>query len=337
MPNGALIQRIVLDNDHLRVALLTFGAAIQSIEVPGAAGPRTNVVLGLETLDEYIAHSPHFGAIPGRYAGRIGGARFTLDGVEHELDANDGPNTLHGGRAAFGKRAWTLADASDTHATMTLHSADGEGGFPGALDVTATYTLDGQTLRLDLVASTSAPTVLNLTNHAYFNLAGEGVGSALEHRLHIPADTFLPIGPASIPTGERGRVDDTPFDFRAPRSIGERIRDAHPQLLAAKGYDHSYLVPGTGLRMVAELIHPGAGRQLTVASTQPAIHLYTGNMLTGALAGPSRRAYRQSDAICLEAQHPPDSPNRPEFPSTVLRPGQAWAETIEFRFATVQQ
>ena len=336
MPDGTQIHPVTLDNGAIRATLLTFGAAIQAIEVPDQSGSRANVVLGLDTLADYVARSPHFGAIPGRYAGRIGGAAFTLDGMRYRLQANDGANTLHGGRVGFGKRPWQLLDYNDSAATMRLTSPDGDAGFPGALEVKATYTVDGPTLRLDLSATTSAPTVLNLTNHAYFNLAGEGSGSALGHHLRIPAEQYLPMHPSSIPTGEYASVDSTPFDFRRRRPVGGRIREDHPQLLATKGYDHSFPIPGSGLRPMAELFDPVSGRLLTVASTQPVIHVYTANMLTGSLAGPSRRTYRQSDAICLEAQHPPDCPNRPEFPSTVLRKGQLWSHTIEFRFTTAQ-
>lgn len=329
MPGGEPVHRVTLDNDTLRVRLLTFGAAIQSLEVPGAQG-RTNVVLGFDTLEDYVARSPHFGAIPGRYAGRIANGRFTLDGAEYRLPRNDGSNTLHGGPAGFGKRPWTLADHGPHHATLTLLSPDGDAGFPGELHVTARYTLEGPALRMDLAATTTRPTVLNLTNHSYFNLAGEGSGTALDHTLTIDARHILPTNPDGIPTGERRPVDGTPFDFRTPHPIGARIRADDPQLLQALGYDIDYLLEGAGLRRAA-LLQAG-GHTLTVLTTQPALRLYTANKLTGALVGPSARAYRQSDAVCLETQHPGDSPNHPAFPSTTLRPGAPFAATTVYRF-----
>ena len=289
-------------------------------------------MLGLTTLDDYIAHSPHFGAIPGRYAGRIAHGRFTLDGTAYQLACNNGPNTIHGGPTGFGRRAWTLADHGPRHATLTLTSSDGDEGYPGELQVTARYTLDGPALRMDLHATTTSPTVVNLTNHSYFNLSGEGSGTVLDHELTIDSGRFLPMAADSIPTGEVRSVEGTPFDFRSPAPIGARIRRADPQLLLGRGYDHAYLLAGAGLRRAALLHDPASGRTMAVHTTQPVVHLYTANMLNGSLAGPSGRIYRQTDAVCLETQHPADSPNNPDFPSTVLRPGATYAHSTLFQF-----
>lgn len=332
MPDGTPVHRVVLQGSGLRVALIGFGAAIQSIEVPDGRTGHVNVALGLQTLADYVDRSPHMGAVPGRYAGRIAGGRFTLDGVEHTLPQNDGPNTLHGGPQGFGKRCWTLAAHDQHSATWTLLSPDGDAGFPGTLRAQVRYGVGEDGLRIDYRAETDRPTVLNLTNHSYFNLAGEGAGSALGHELTLEADHFTPIDAQSIPTGEIRPVDGTPLDFRSPQIIETRIRTDDPQLRFARGYDHGFLIRGTGLRPAARLHHPGSGRTLDVLTTEPAIQFYTGNMLTGTLAGQSRRIYRPGDAICLEAQHLADSPNNPAFPSTVLRPGEAYEATTIFRF-----
>lgn len=331
MADGTDVHRVRLATDGLRVGVITFGAALQSIELPAEAG-WINVALGLVTLEEYVAFSPHFGAVPGRYAGRIRGGRFTLDGVTHELPKNDGPNTRHGGPHGFGKRPWTLQEHGPSHATLALISADGDAGFPGELRVEVRYSLQGSDLRVDYHATTTRPTVLNLTNHSYFNLAGEGSGSVLEHELTIEADQFTPIDAESLPTGEIRAVAETPLDFRSAHAIGARIRDADPQIVLARGYDQAYLIRGNGLRRAALLRDPRSGRTMEVLTTEPALQLYTANVLNGALAGPSGRTYRQADAVCLETQHLADSPNQPHFPPTVLRPNQVFASTTIFRF-----
>lgn len=330
--SGHAVHRIALRGPDLRADILTYGAAIERLEAPDVAGRWDNVVLGLTRLEDYVARSPHFGAVPGRFANRIAGGRFMLDGAEHVLTRNDGPNTLHGGAAGFGKRVWTLLGSSDRHATLGLVSGDGEEGFPGTLHVELTYTIDGTDLRLDYAARTDRPTVLNLTNHSYFNLGGEGSGSVLGHTLRVEADAFLPTDAASIPTGEVRPVAGTPFDFREAAPIGRTIRMADEQILWGCGFDHNFVLrPGAGLRPAATLHDPGTGRTLEVLTTEPGVQVYSANKLTGALAGPSGRAYRSGDALCLETQHFPDSPNRPEFPTTVLRPGTAFASTTVFR------
>lgn len=331
LADGAPVHRLVIGNAGLRVALIEFGAAVQAIRVAGAGG-WVNVALGLSTLEEYVALSPHLGAVPGRYAGRIAGGRFALEGVVHRLPRNNGGNTLHGGPTGFGKRAWTLTEHGPGHATMALDSADGEAGFPGALWVEVRYVVEDTELRIDFRATTTRPTVLNLTNHSYFNLAGEGSGSVLGHELTIDGDEFTPLDAESLPTGEIRAVAGTPLDFRTPHAIGARIRTADPQIVMARGYDHAFLIRGAGLRRAALLREPASGRTLEVLTTEPALQFYTANMLTGSLAGLSGRTYRQGDAVCLEAQHLADSPNQPHFPSTVLRPGETYSATTIFRF-----
>jgi len=330
---GAEVHRIALDDAVLRVSILTFGGVVERIEVPDRAGHAANVVLGLDSLDGYQHRSPHFGALPGRFANRIAGGRFTLDRVEYQLVCNDGPNALHGGPNGFGKRIWSIEDNSERHVTLGLLSADGDEGYPGTLQVRVTYTVDGADLRIDYRAWTDRPTVLNLTNHSYFNLAGEGSGSVLGHTLQVESDAFLPVTASSIPTGEIRPVEGTPFDFRTPEPIGQSICEADQQILYGLGYDHCWVLrPGVGLRQAVRLQEPGSGRTLDVLTTQPGVQVYTSNQLTGALAGPSKRTYRQGDAVCLETQHFPDSPNHPAFPSTVLRPGEEFTSTTVFRF-----
>jgi len=302
------------------------------LEAPDRSGQWDNVVLGLDSLDGYLHRSPHFGAVPGRFANRIAGGRFVLDGTEYRLACNNGPNALHGGPTGFGNRIWGIEDSSDRHVTLSYISVDGEEGYPGTLHAWVTYTLDGNDLRIDYRAQTDRPTVLNLTNHSYFNLAGEGSGSVLDHLLQVDADAFLPVTATSIPTGEVRPVAGTPFDFRAPMPIGSRIRQADEQILRSLGYDHNWVLrPGPGLRPTVRLHEPSSGRTLEVLTTEPGVHVYTANYLTGSLSGPSGRSYRQGDAICLETQHYPDSPNQPAFPSTILRPGEEFASTTVFR------
>lgn len=330
---GTEVQRITLDGPTLRVSILTFGAVIERLEAPDRSGKWADLVLGLNSLDGYVQRSPYFGAVPGRYANRIAGGRFVLDGVEYRLACNNPPNALHGGPAGFAMRVWDIVDSSDRHVTLGRISADGEEGYPGTLNVRVTYTVDGPELRIDYWAQTDKPTVLNLTNHSYFNLGGEGSGSVFDHLLKIEADAFLPVTATSIPTGEIRPVAGTPFDFRAPRPVGSCIREADEQLRRSLGYDHCWVLrPGPGLRPAARLHDPLSGRMLEVLTTQPGVQVYTANQLTGALSGPSGRSYRQGDAICFETQHFPDSPNQPAFPSTVLRPGEEFAATTVFRF-----
>jgi len=330
---GAEVHRIALDGTALRASILTFGAVVERLEAPDRSGQWANVVLGLDSLDGYLHLSPHFGAVPGRFANRIARGRFVLDGAEYHLACNDGPNALHGGPEGFGTRIWNIEDSSEQHVTLGLTSPDGDSGYPGTLDVRVTYMIDGADLRIDYRARTDRPTVLNLTNHSYFNLAGEGSGSVLDHRLQVDADAFLPVDATSIPTGEVRPVAGTPFDFRTPTPIGSRIREVDEQILRSLGYDHNWVLrPGPGLRPAVRLHDGASGRTLEVLTTEPGVQVYSANKLTGALRGPSGRSYRQGDAVCFETQHFPDSPNQAAFPSTVLRPGQEFASTTVFRF-----
>jgi aldose 1-epimerase len=336
--DGQAVMRHVLDRGNLRVAIIDLGAAVAAIEVPDRTGRTANVVLGLDTLEGYETRSPSFGAVVGRYANRIGGGRFSLDGQTYRLPVNEGPNTLHGGPRNFGTRLWRVEGSDATNLALARLSPDGEEGFPGNLEVRVRYSLpaDG-VLRIDYVATTDRPTVLNLTNHSYFNLAGEGAGSVLGHHVQLESDAFTPTDSTQVPTGEIRPVAGTPFDFRTSQPLEARIREGDPQLAIAKGYDHTFVLRGPAgtLRPAATCIDPGSGRRLDVWTTQPALQLYTGNNLDGTLIGPSGRIYRSGDGVCFETQGFPDAPNRPTFPSAVLRPGETFAAATEFRFSVV--
>ncbi|MDP4026717.1 aldose epimerase family protein [Methylobacterium sp. NEAU 140] len=334
--DGRIVRRHTLERGSLRVQVIDLGAAITAIETPDRAGRRANVVLGLDSVGGYETLSPSFGAIVGRYANRIAGGRFSLDGHTYRLPTNDGPNTLHGGPENFVRRLWRVEAVGADRLDLAYRSPDGEEGFPGNLDVHVAYSLpeDG-VLRIDYAAWTDRPTVLNLTNHSYFNLAGEGSGSVLDHVVQLDADAFTPTDAAQVPTGEIRPVAGTPFDFRAPHALGVRIRTGDPQLAFAKGYDHNFVLRGEAgrLRPAATCHDPASGRRLAVATTQPALQLYTGNNLDGTLIGPSGRIYRSGDAVCFETQGYPDAPNQPAFPAAVLRPGERFTARTEFRFS----
>lgn len=323
------------------VTIITYGGIVTGIRVPDRNGTPANVALGFDNLDDYVARSPYFGAIVGRYANRIGNARFTLDGVDHELAANNGPNSLHGGVRGFDKQVWaaeTGQDGEDVLLTLTYTSPDGEEGYPGTLDVRVVYTLTGaDELRMAYTATTDRTTVVNLTNHTYFNLAGEGAGDVFGHIVMLAADHYTPVDATSIPTGEIAPVAGTPFDFTTPVAIGARIRQSHPQLVNGRGYDHNWVLRGEaddGPALAARVYEPTTGRILEVLTTEPGVQFYTGNYLDSTLVGTGGRQYRQSDGFCLETQHFPDSPNKPTFPSTVLAPGETYRTTTVYRFLT---
>ncbi|MFI6508421.1 aldose epimerase family protein [Streptosporangium sp. NPDC050855] len=319
-PSGEPVERHVLSKGRMRASILSYGAILQTLEVSG-----TNVVLGYPDLADYFTRSRYFGAVVGRYGNRIAGGRFTLDGRTYELPVNNGPNSLHGGTDGFDRRVWQVVDASDTAMTLRHVSPDGEQGYPGTLDASVTYTLDEDAIRLDYRAVTDAPTVLNLTNHSYFNLAGGG--DVLGHVVRMDADHYLPVDDTLIPTGELAPVAGTPFDFTAPHRIGERIDD--PAL--GNGYDHCYVLrsgDGGAGGAVIEVSEPTGGLVMTVTTTEPGVQFYTGNMLDGVAT-----AYDRYAGLCLETQHFPDSPNRPDFPSVVLRPGEEYTSSTVYRFS----
>ncbi|WP_419994649.1 aldose epimerase family protein [Streptomyces boninensis] len=340
LDDGTRIDRWTLTAGGTRVRVLTYGGIVQSVEVPGRDGELANIVLGRATLDEYIEQSPYFGALIGRYANRIRGGSFELDGRTYRLPRNNGPNCLHGGEAGFDKRVWA-AEGRETGdggvvLTLTRTSPDGEEGFPGNLDVTVTYAVTASgDLRLGYAATTDAPTIVNLTNHSYWNLDGEGNGSAEAHEARIVAARYTVNDATSCATGEIAEVAGTPMDFRTPKPIGRELRSGHPQLLIGQGYDLNYVLDKGATETaepVAELYSPASGRVLTVRTTEPGMQLYTGNFILPDFTGTSGRMYRPGDAVALETQHFPDSPNQPHFPSVVLRPGESYASTTEYSF-----
>jgi aldose 1-epimerase len=298
-------------------------------------------VLGLRTLREYETLSAHYGAITGRYANRIANAQFTLDGQTYHLIANNGTNTLHGGPNALDRQVWTVTPASVSNgvaATLSYVSKDGEQNFPGTLTTHVTYTLTNDNeLRIDYQASTDKDTVINFTNHSYFNLAGNGSGSVADQMLLVNADRYTPAGPDQIPTGEIASVAGTPFDFRQMMPIGARLHSAVQQMVYAHGYDHNFVLnqhPGDSMTFAARGYDPHSGRVIDCFTTEPGLQVYTANGLNGSVVGSAGTTYRQTEAFTLETQHFPDSPNKPDFPTTELKPGQEFHSTTIFRFAT---
>jgi aldose 1-epimerase len=341
---GDRVDRFTLVNGEIEVAVLTYGGIVQSITVPDRNGQSANIALGFATLEEYVAHNggPYFGALVGRYANRIADGSFTLDGVTYQLPVNNGPNSLHGGVRGFSSRVWSAEQITEDGVAgvrLSLISPDGDEGYPGALAVEMEYRLmAGGQLRMDYRATSDRPTIVNLTNHTYFNLAGEGTGDIYDHQLTLNASAYTPTDATAIPTGEIAPVEGTAFDFRRGALIGARIREHHEQLRYGHGYDHNFVLdrPPAGdgsLILAASAYDPGSGRRLAVDTTEPGVQFYTGNFLDGSLKGTSGRLYRQGDGFALETQHFPDSPNQRAFPSTVLRPGEEYRSTTVLTFS----
>jgi aldose 1-epimerase len=325
----------------IELDVITYGGTVTRLLAPDRNGELADIVLGHEWLEAYLAGTPYFGAIVGRYGNRIAEGRFTLDGKEHRLAVNNGPNHLHGGLKGFDKVVWAAepySSEAESGVALTYVSADGEEGYPGELTVRVTYALTaGGELRIDYEATTDAPTVVNLTHHGYWNLAGHGSGDILGHELTLHADRFTPVDGTLIPTGELRAVDGTPFDFRSPTEIGARIGADDEQLTFGGGYDHNFVLegwrPDGELRPAAVLRDAPSGRTMEVLTTEPGVQFYSGNFLDGSDIGKGGVVYERRTGLCLETQHYPDSPNQPDFPSVVLRPGETYRSTTVYRFS----
>ncbi len=335
--DGKPVTVFTLTNANgMRVRAMTYGAIILSIEVPDRSGKIADVALGFDSLDGYLKDPPYFGAIVGRYGNRIAKGQFTLDGKTYKLATNNGPNHLHGGNKGFDKVLWDGAPLkSGIGVVFSRTSPDGEEGYPGNLKASVTYTLtDKNELVVDYHATTDKATPVNLTQHSYFNLAGQGSGDILGHELTIDADRYTPVDATLIPTGELAPVQGTPFDFRKATAIGARISQTNEQLKNGNGYDHNWVLnrTGGGLQHAVRLVDPKSGRTLDVATTEPGVQFYSGNFLDGTIKGKGGHVYNFRNGLCLETQHFPDSPSHPKFPSTILRPGQAYTSKTVFTF-----
>ena len=318
----------------LEIGVISYGGIITSLRVPDRHGRLDDVVLGFGAAERYRGDHPYFGALIGRYANRIARARFSIGETEHALAANDGVNHLHGGIQGFDKHEWQVHEI-DHGLVLSRISEDGEEGYPGRLAAQVMYQVtDDNALIVTYEATSDRVTPVNLTQHSYFNLRGEGQGEVLDHELWIDADRFTPVDRALIPTGEVAPVSGTPLDFRVPARIGDRVKGDHPQIALVGGFDHNFVLNGEAgrLRRVAEVREPESGRTLTVSTTEPALQLYTGNGLDGGITGKSGRPYQRHAGLCLETQHFPDSPNQPSFPSTLLRPGERYVSQTVFQF-----
>jgi aldose 1-epimerase len=335
LADGTPVDIYTLGGATLEARIITYGGILQSLKVPDRSGKSQDVVLGFDSVDGYVANSgPFIGALIGRYANRIAHGQFKLDGQLYTLPKNDGDNTLHGGSRGFDKLVWK-AKPIENGVQLTHVSSDGDQGFPGTLTAVVEYTLVGNTLHIDYSATADKDTVVNLTNHSYFNLAGQGNGDILSDQLKINASHFTPVNTNLIPTGIEP-VGATPFDFRTLTVIGLRINEDNEQLRNAKGYDHNWVLdaPKGQLAEAAEIYEPASGRVLSVWTTQPGIQFYTGNFLDGSITGKQGKVYIRRAALCLETQHFPDSPNQPDFPTTELKPGQRYHQVTEFKFST---
>ena len=343
MPDGSKVDAVVLSNAHGTTArIIALGASIQSLATPDRNGKSENIALGYATLADYLGNPQYFGATVGRYANRIAKGKFTLDGHAYSVPVNNGVNSLHGGSKGFDKVLWTVGevkhDAGKASVTLSYVSPDGDMGYPGKLTATVTYTLDeANHLSIDYRATTDKTTIVNLSNHAYWNLSGEGSGSVMEHRLTIPGEAYLPVDAGSIPTGEIRKVAGTPFDFRQAKPIGRDIRTNDAQLLNGHGYDHNWVISkdeAPALRVVARVEDPASGRVLTLKSSKPGLQFYSGNFLDGTTVGTGGHVYRQGDAFVLEPQLYPDTPNQASFGSARLEPGHEYRNLIVYEFTT---
>ena len=337
--DGTPVDLYTLTNAHgMEVRATNFGGAIVSLRVPDKRGHMDDVVLGFDKLDGYLTNNPYFGVIVGRYANRIANGHFTLDGKQYSLAINNGPNSIHGGIRGFSKAIWNAEPFENSKGAgliFTYLSKDGEEGYPGNLKVKVTYTLtDKNELSFDYEATTDKATPINLTQHSYFNLKGEGNGDILSHELMLNADRFTPVDENLIPTGELRPVKGTPLDFTKSTPVGARINDGYEQLKLGNGYDHCFVVnKGKGAVLAARVFEPESGRVLQVYTTEPGIQIYSGNFLDGTVTGKNGHAYQKRTGLALETQHFPDSPNHPDFPSTILKPGETFHSRTVYKFS----
>ncbi|WP_222926900.1 aldose epimerase family protein [Sphingomonas gilva] len=343
LADGRAVPAVTLTNDNgLSATIIAYGATLQSVKLPDAAGKTVDVALGHDNIEDYIKNPQYYGSTVGRFANRIAKGKFTLDGKAYQTPVNNGENSLHGGDKGFDKVLWEVVEAKSgadsAHVTLRHVSRNGEMGYPGTLTVFATYTLDDKNaLKIEYKATTDAPTIVNITNHAYWNLSGEGSSNgAMGHVLTIPADTYLPTDAGAIPTGEFRKVEGTVFDFRQPHAVGDRVRDAtDEQIVFGRGYDHNWVIGREVTRdqhLMARVSDPASGRGFELWSNQPGLQFYSGNFFDGTSIGKAKRIYRMGDAIVLEPQIFPDTPNQPEFGSARLVPGQTYYNVMTYRF-----
>ena len=340
MPDGTQVDQITLKNGDMACRIITYGGAVRSLTVPGRDGTPVDVALGFDTLEAYRVQDKYMGAIVGRYANRIGGAKFTLNGIEYPLYANDGPNSLHGGRAGFDKKVWTVERLAADSATLSLVSPDGEEGYPGTLAVAVAYTLAFGGLDIEYRARCDKDTVCSITNHTYFNLSGHDSGSVEGQYIKLYASRYTPTAPGSIPTGEIAPVEGTPMDLRTAQPIGAHIGDPFDQLVMARGYDHNWVIDGyddMAAVPAARAWSPETGICLEAATTQPGVQFYTGNYVGGCPAGKGGTAYGDRHGFCLETQCFPDSPNQPNFSPWVLRAGSEYRSGTVYRFSIIDR
>ena len=333
LPDGREVFQYTLQDGAMSCDVLTWGAAVRALRVPDKDGTPLDVLLGFDTIEAYLKQTCYLGAVVGRFANRIGDAAFELDGVRYPLAANDGKNHLHGGLIGFDRQIWNVEAVSDNAITLSLTSPDGQEGYPGTLIARVTYTLEGGALRIDYRAETDKPTVCNLTNHSYFNLDGHDSGDILRQSIQIHADCFTPTDAGSIPTGELAPVDGTPMDLRDLTPIGKDIDADFAQLQMAGGYDHNYVLRGSGLREAAVAKAARSGITMRVETTQPGIQFYSGNYLDGCPDGKGGAPYKKRYGFCLETQVFPDAPNKPDFPTARLNPGEVYEQTTVYRFS----